>query len=184
MDFRQLLSPHCDERPPQCAVELVVVHAISLPPGAFGGPYVDQLFTGSLNPDEHPFFAEIAPLRVAAHFLVNRAGLVTQYVAVSRRAWHAGVSQWRGRQRCNDFSVGVELEGDERTPFAPIQYVRLAQLFRTLQTGLPQLRDDGLAGHEHIAPGRKWDPGPMFDWTRLQQALSCAETRNDWPILW
>ncbi|MEO5378131.1 MAG: 1,6-anhydro-N-acetylmuramyl-L-alanine amidase AmpD [Magnetococcus sp. DMHC-6] len=157
-------SPFCDERPSGVAVELLVVHAISLPPGCFGGTAIDDLFMGRLDPTRDPYFKQIVHLKVSSHFLVDRKGQLTQYVPVLHRAWHAGQSQWRGRTRCNDFSIGVELEGDAQTPFQPIQYWRLAGLFRTLQRRLTALADDHVVGHQEIAPDRKWDPGPCFDW--------------------
>ncbi|MEG3641476.1 1,6-anhydro-N-acetylmuramyl-L-alanine amidase AmpD [Magnetococcus sp. PR-3] len=177
--YRFVASEHYDTRPDGVTVDLLVVHAISLPPGQFGGPWIDQLFTGTLDAAGDPFFAEIAHLRVAAHFLISRQGEITQYVPISKRAWHAGVSVWKGRERCNDFSVGVEMEGDESHPFEPIQYTRLAQLTKQLQTQLPHLTD--MAGHEDIAPGRKWDPGPQFQWEQLNQELNTVSV-PDLPI--
>lgn len=161
-----------------------MVHAISLPPGCFGGGHIDDLFLGRLDPAADAYFARIAGLRVSAHFLIRRAGSVTQYVPVLARAWHAGESQWRGKTRCNDFSVGVELEGDDKTPFTTIQYRQLARLFRTLQTRLPLLKNDHMAGHQEIAPGRKWDPGPCFDWPRLWQETARAVPEPSWPLIW
>ncbi|MBF0623246.1 MAG: 1,6-anhydro-N-acetylmuramyl-L-alanine amidase AmpD [Magnetococcales bacterium] len=181
---RYLPSPHHNERPPGMAVELLVVHAISLPPGEFGGPYVDHLFLGCLDPREHPLFAELQGLRVAAHFLIDRGGRVTQYVPVSRRAWHAGASLWQGREGCNDFSVGVELEGTADRPFEAVQYRHLAILLRTLQTGLPLLADHNVAGHQHIAPRRKWDPGPGFDWELFRATLAASGSHPHWRPVW
>lgn len=182
--FRYLPSPHADDRPPATEVDLLVVHAISLPPGEFGGRAIDDFFLGRLDPSAHPYFATIASMRVSAHFLVDRQGGITQYVPVLRRAWHAGVSQWKGRERCNDFSVGVELEGDGETPFEARQYECLATLFRTLQTGLPGLTAENVTGHQHIAPERKWDPGPCFDWARLHQDMDMARPEPSWPVVW
>ncbi|MBF0588524.1 MAG: 1,6-anhydro-N-acetylmuramyl-L-alanine amidase AmpD [Magnetococcales bacterium] len=182
--FRYLPSPHANGRPPHMEVELMVVHAISLPPGRFGGGYVDDLFLGQLDPDADPFFLEICQLRVSAHFYIDRGGRLTQYVPVRRRAWHAGKSCWRGREACNDFSVGVELEGDEHHPFTPVQYRQLAALFRTLQTQLPALKDEHITGHQHIAPDRKWDPGPGFDWGHFWAQLEKSAPFDGWPIVW
>lgn len=169
---RRQPSPNCDERPEGMPVDLVVVHAISLPPEQFGGPGVEQLFTNCLDPAEHPYYAEIHALRVSAHFLIRRDGELIQFVPVGKRAWHAGVSCWNGRERCNDFSIGIELEGSDTRPFEPVQYRRLAALIGVLKGAFP-LR--GVAGHADIAPGRKTDPGPFFDWAQLR-ALLPAET--------
>jgi AmpD protein len=150
-------------------VDLVVVHSISLPPGEFGTGRVDDLFEGTLDWDAHPYFQGIRGLAVSAHFFIDRMGEVTQYVSVNDRAWHAGASCWRGRSNCNDDSVGIELEGLEGDLFEPIQYTRLAQLCRLLAQAWPIQH---VAGHEHIAPGRKQDPGPGFSWPNLQAALA------------
>lgn len=174
---RWLPSPHHDTRPPGLGVELVVVHGISLPPGEFGGRWIDDLFTGRLDPAAHPYFAAVAHLRVSAHALVRRDGSLIQYVACHRRAWHAGVSSWRGRPACNDFSVGIELEGADTVPYEAAQYERLAAVVRALAAAYPALGGggDGLAarvvGHADVAPGRKTDPGPAFDWPRLRALL-------------
>ena len=162
-------SPNHDERPAGTRITLLVVHSISLPPGEFGGDAIEQLFTNRLDPAAHPYFREIAGLRVSSHFLVRRDGELVQFVPVSRRAWHAGVSSWRGRSRCNDFSIGVELEGTDDGPFTDRQYERLASLIASLKKKLP-LRD--IAAHSDVAPGRKTDPGARFDWSRLLAALS------------
>jgi len=145
--------------------DLIVVHSISLPPGEYGGPQIEQLFTNALAWDAHPYFQQIRGLEVSSHFLIRRDGELVQFVACERRAWHAGRSQWRGRDNCNDFSIGVELEGLEGDAFEPAQYGTLARLCRDLQARFPSLRE--VAGHEHVAPGRKQDPGPGFDWARL-----------------
>lgn len=163
-----LASPNCDERPAGVAISLLVIHAISLPPGRFGGDSIERLFTNRLNPESDPYFREVHDLRVSAHFLVRRDGELIQFVALGRRAWHAGASCWRGRERCNDFSVGVELEGCDDRPFQVAQYHRLASLTRLLQTKLP-LTD--IAAHSDIAPTRKTDPGPLFDWPRYYSLL-------------
>ncbi len=166
---RRVDSPNFDARPPGTAVTLLLVHAISLPPGQFGGDAIERLFTNRLDPAAHPFFATLAGLRVSAHFLLRRDGELVQFVALDQRAWHAGASSWRGRQACNDFSVGVELEGDETQAFSDAQYAGLVALVTRLRRHLP-LRD--IAGHEDVAPQRKRDPGPCFDWTRLLRALA------------
>ena len=157
-------SPNHDERPPGVEISLVVLHAISLPPGQFGGDAIERLFTNRLDPSAHPYFETIAHLRVSSHFLVRRDGALVRFVPVERRAWHAGASTWRGRSRCNDFSVGIELEGTDDAPFEDPQYEALALLLMELRKSLP-LR--AIAGHDEIAPGRKTDPGPRFDWDRL-----------------
>ncbi len=167
VDF--IASPNCDERPPQSAITLAVVHAISLPPNQFGGKGVEQLFTNSLDPAAHPYYASLEGLRVSAHFLVRRDGSVIQFVPCGKRAWHAGVSSWRGRERCNDFSVGIELEGCDELPFEAAQYESLARLLDALARRYP-LGD--VAGHADIAPGRKTDPGPHFEWSRLSALLA------------
>jgi AmpD protein len=166
---RRVASPNCDARPPGAAVTLLVVHNISLPPGQFGGDGVERLFTNRLDPAAHPFYATIADLRVSAHFFIRRDGRLVQFVPCVLRAWHAGASRWRGRERCNDFSIGVELEGTDARPYTARQYQRLARLIRTLRRHFP-LQD--LAGHSDVAPGRKTDPGPAFDWSRLERLLA------------
>jgi len=164
---RQVESPNCDARPPGQAPELLVVHGISLPPGEFGGPWIDALFTNQLPRDAHPYFATIADLRVSAHLLVRRDGAVVQYVPFHRRAWHAGASRWRGRERCNDFSIGIELEGTDATAYEPVQYAVLARAVAALCDAYPTLSGDALVGHSDVAPGRKSDPGIAFDWPLL-----------------
>jgi AmpD protein len=160
----QVPSPNCDDRPPETVLSLIVLHGISLPPGRFGGDAIERLFTNRLDPDAHPYFASIAGLRVSSHFLIRRTGALLQFVPCSARAWHAGESAWRGRTRCNDFSIGVELEGSDATPYTAAQYRRLGGLLRMLATHYG-IRD--VAGHSDIAPGRKTDPGPCFDWSRV-----------------
>jgi AmpD protein len=162
--MRDVWSPNHDARPPGVEVSLAVVHAISLPPGQFGGDAIERLFTNRLDPAAHPHFESIAHLRVSSHFLVRRDGALVRFVPLERRAWHAGASSWRGRSRCNDFSVGIELEGADDAPFEDAQYGALAALLAQLRAELP-LR--AIAGHSDIAPGRKTDPGPRFDWGRL-----------------
>ena len=166
-----IASPNCDERPAGAAIELLVVHAISLPPGEFGGSGIIELFTNRLDPARHPYYAAIADYRVSAHFLVRRNGALIQFVPCGLRAWHAGASTWQGRERCNDFSLGVELEGTDFQPFEDAQYDRLAALTRGLQAAYP-VRD--IVGHCDIAPDRKTDPGPHFDWPRFRAAVASA----------
>jgi AmpD protein len=149
----------------------VVVHGISLPPGVFGGPWIERLFTNCLPPDEHPYFAEVCALRVSAHAVIRRDGRVVQFVPLSLRAWHAGASSWRGRERCNDFSIGIELEGADHVPYEEAQYTSLAVLVTTLLDAYPALGPDTIAGHSDIAPGRKTDPGPAFEWPRFHALL-------------
>jgi len=169
---RRVASPNRDLRPAGCDVELIVVHNISLPPREFGGPYVDQLFTNRLDPQGHPYFQGIAHRRLSAHCLIARDGSITQYVPLHERAWHAGVSSFRGRERCNDFSVGIELEGADDVPFEDAQYRRLAALVRLLSRRWPLLAEAGrVVGHSDVAPGRKTDPGPAFEWGRLWALL-------------
>ncbi|HXN10438.1 MAG TPA: 1,6-anhydro-N-acetylmuramyl-L-alanine amidase AmpD [Steroidobacteraceae bacterium] len=168
---RQVLSPHCDARPPGDQPELLVVHGISLPPGEFGGPWIDRLFCGDLAATADPRFDAIAGLRVSAHALIDRRGVISQYVPFPLRAWHAGVSSYRGRECCNDFSIGIELEGTDELPYEAAQYQALAALIGALRGAYPSLGADALVGHSDIAPGRKSDPGPAFDWQRLRALL-------------
>lgn len=163
---RHIDSPNCDARPSDAEISLLVIHNISLPPGEFGGPGVEQLFTNRLDPAAHPYYATIHNLRVSSHFFIHRNGELIQFVPCSQRAWHAGASSWRGRERCNDFSIGVELEGSDDQPFTDAQYDQLNGLIRSLRAACPSLTD--VAGHSDIAPGRKTDPGPYFDWRRVQ----------------
>jgi N-acetyl-anhydromuramoyl-L-alanine amidase len=164
-------SPNHDERPDGTPIELLVVHAISLPPGEFGGTGIEELFLNCLDSAAHPYYAGIAQLRVSAHFLVRRTGELVQFVPCVKRAWHAGVSQWCGRPACNDFSIGIELEGADDQPFAARQYSVLAELTQALQCAYPIAE---IVGHSDIAPGRKTDPGPCFDWPRYRALLSSA----------
>lgn len=165
---RYIPSPNCDERPPGTAVELLVIHSISLPPGEFGGPHIARLFTNTLDCSAHPWFDGLRDLKVSAHFLIRRRGGLIQFVPCGKRAWHAGVSSWRGRPRCNDFSMGIELEGTDERPFTASQYRSLERLVHALAAAYP-IR--AAVGHCDIAPGRKTDPGPHFDWTRLRAVL-------------
>ena len=164
-------SPNFDTRPGDGAITLIVVHCISLPPGEFGGEWIDRLFSNTLPADAHPYFAGIHHLRVAAHALIRRDGAITQYVPFHARAWHAGASSWRGREVCNDFSIGIELEGTETVPYTDAQYASLAELVAALLAHYPGLSRQAITGHSDIAPGRKTDPGPSFDWERLHRLL-------------
>jgi AmpD protein len=166
---RRVPSPNCDSRPPGAAISLAVLHSISLPRGEYGGDAIERLFTNRLDAAAHSSFADLAGLRVSSHFLIRRDGGLLQFVPLQARAWHAGASHWRGRERCNDFSVGIELEGIDDGRFERAQYERLAILFRHLQSVLP-LRE--VAGHSDVAPGRKSDPGTHFDWARFLQQLA------------
>lgn len=162
---RYLASPNCDERPAAARIELIVVHNISLPPGEFGGPAIVDLFLNRLQADAHPYYSGIAHLRVSAHFLIRRSGELLQFVPCVQRAWHAGVSRWRGRSRCNDFSVGIELEGTDDIPYEDTQYACLRSLLAALKSAYP-IAD--ITGHADIAPERKTDPGPAFDWEKIK----------------
>jgi AmpD protein len=168
---RQCPSPNWDERPPGGPIDLVVVHGISLPPGEFGGPWIESLFTNSLPADGHPYFAEVAGLRVSAHLLVRRDGEIVQFVPLLRRAWHAGASQWQGREACNDYSIGIELEGTDTLPYEPVQYRRLAELLNAIMAAYPGVSEERIVGHSDVAPGRKTDPGLAFDWPGLRARL-------------
>jgi len=165
---RQVCSPHCDARPPGMTPDLIVMHGISLPPGEYGGPWIDRLFTGSLPPDAHPYFEYIAASRVSAHVLIRRDGEIVQYVPFGLRAWHAGASQFQGRSACNDFSVGIELEGTDEDQYEPAQYTAAAAVVRALLRAYATLDPARVVGHSDIAPGRKTDPGTAFDWPRMR----------------
>ncbi len=162
----QIPSSNFDARPDQSQIDLLVIHNISLPPGQFGGRHICDLFTNRLDCDAHPYFAQLRDLRVSSHFLILRNGMVMQFVSANDRAWHAGASSFAGRERCNDFSIGIELEGTDFEPFEAIQYAVLAQLTHALRMRYPLA---AVTGHEHIAPGRKTDPGPYFDWQHYQK---------------
>lgn len=164
-------SPNCDARPDGSDIDLLVIHAISLPPGEFGGRHIAALFQNRLDPDLHPYFRSIQALRVSAHFLISRDGTLTQFVSCLQRAWHAGVSCWQARERCNDFSIGIELEGTDVEPFTQRQYDVLNTLLATLYARYP-IR--GIAGHSDIAPGRKTDPGPFFDWRQVTKPIGVS----------
>jgi len=165
-------SPHQDARPADIAVDLLVLHAISLPPGEFSMRHVEALFGGDLDVNAHPSFAELADLRVAAHFVVDQAGVICQFVPVARRAWHAGISSWQGIERCNDYSVGIEMLGDENTAFTDAQYRETARLCRALMGRFPDVDASRIVGHSDIAPGRKWDPGRQWDWAYFRRSLA------------
>lgn len=172
LDARQVPSPNCDDRPAGCGVNLIVVHGISLPPGEYGGPWIDHLFTNCLDPGVHPYFMEMASLQVSSHLLIRRDGEIVQYVPFTRRAWHAGESCYKGQAACNDFSIGIELEGQDIEPYTASQYDRLVEVIQALVEAFPGLTTRRVAGHCHIAPERKSDPGPAFDWRYLHARLA------------
>jgi N-acetyl-anhydromuramoyl-L-alanine amidase len=165
-------SPNCDDRPIGTAIDLLVIHGISLPPGKFEGEAIDALFHNCLDENAHPYFQQIARLRVSAHVLIRRDGQLIQYVPFIKRAWHAGISQFAGRQQCNDFSIGIELEGADDIPYATYQYKQLAVLTHILMRNYPGIHRNRIVGHSDIAPGRKTDPGPAFDWSYYHQLLT------------
>lgn len=169
---RYVPSPNADDRPGNAAPSLIIIHNISLPPNEFGGPYIEQLFTNRLDLQAHPCFASIVKRRVSAHALIRRDGGVVQFVPFNRRAWHAGVSKYRGRSDCNDFAVGIEMEGTDEIPYEDAQYSVLAVLIDTLRIAYPSLSKHRVVGHADVAPGRKTDPGPAFDWQRLMGELA------------
>ena len=168
---RQCLSPNRDARPAGVSPDTVVLHGISLPPGEFGGPEIEALFKNELDWDAHPYFGEIRGMKVSAHLLIRRDGELIQFVPLTERAWHAGESRFRGRARCNDFSIGIELEGDDQTPYDERQYAELPGVLKAIATACPDITAREIAGHCDVAPGRKSDPGPAFDWLRLYDAL-------------
>jgi AmpD protein len=171
-------SPNYDARPQDMVPELIVVHGISLPPDEFGGPWIEALFLNRLPPDVHPYFATIASLQVSSHLLIRRTGEAVQFVPFSMRAWHAGKSTYAGRERCNDFSIGIELEGGDEIPYEPIQYRTLTDTVIALCAAYPTLSLERIVGHSDISPGRKTDPGPSFDWPRLRAMLRAEETKR------
>lgn len=168
---RQVLSPHRDERPAGVHADLIVIHSISLPPNEFGAHWIEQLFNGHLPPDKHPYFAEIQGMRVSAHVLIRRDGEILQFVPFHERAWHAGASTFEGRTACNDFSIGIEIEGADDVPYEDVQYTQAAAVIRALVAAYPALSSERVVGHSDIAPERKTDPGPAFDWSRLRRGL-------------
>jgi AmpD protein len=171
---RLVPSPNFNARPTEVAPELIVIHGISLPPGEYGGPYIEALFTNQLNPADHAYFSEVAHLKVSAHFLIGRDGEIVQFVSTDDRAWHAGESCWEHRSNCNDFSIGIELEGCDEERYAMPQYRALAQLIRAVRNQYPAIQHDAIVGHSDIAPTRKTDPGPAFDWLQLKQLLGAV----------
>ena len=171
---RQVPSPNCDARPAGVVPDLIVVHGISLPPGEFGGPWIERLFTNALPPEAHPYFAEVAGLTVSSHLLVARDGELTQYVSFNERAWHAGRSVYEGRSACNDFSIGIELEGADTIAYEDCQYRTLADAVGALCAAYPTLSAERIVGHSDIAPGRKTDPGPAFDWSHARRLIGAA----------
>ncbi|HED40487.1 MAG TPA: 1,6-anhydro-N-acetylmuramyl-L-alanine amidase AmpD [Chromatiales bacterium] len=164
-------SPNCDERPKDSAINLLVIHGISLPPGEFGEGWIEDLFCNQLDPEAHPAFAELSELQVSAHLLIRRDGSVVQFVPFAKRAWHAGKSAFAGRERCNDYSIGIELEGTDECPYAAAQYRVLARLARHLMECYPAITPQRIVGHSDVAPGRKTDPGPSFDWPLFRSML-------------
>ncbi|MEJ0006573.1 MAG: 1,6-anhydro-N-acetylmuramyl-L-alanine amidase AmpD [Steroidobacteraceae bacterium] len=170
--IRQVLSTHFDARPPGCVPELIVVHGISLPPGEYGGPWIEYLFTGTLPVAVHPFFATIPAGRVSAHVVIRRDGTPVQFVPFGARAWHAGWSQYLGREACNDFSIGIEMEGTDHTGYEDAQYRTLTAVIAALLAAYPTLDASRIVGHSDIAPGRKFDPGAKFDWPKLRQLVA------------
>lgn len=168
---RRVISPHYDERSGEQAISLLVIHNISLPPGKFGGPYIEQLFTGKLDASEHPFFDRIASFRVSAHCLIRRDGEIIQFVSFNHRAWHAGASSFAGKDRCNDYSIGIELEGTEWVAYTEAQYQALTELTNAIQQTYPEIKSERITGHQYIAPLRKSDPGLSFDWCKYRKKL-------------
>ncbi|MHB8424283.1 MAG: 1,6-anhydro-N-acetylmuramyl-L-alanine amidase AmpD [Gammaproteobacteria bacterium] len=169
---RQTPSPHCDDRPAGTPIDLLVIHGISLPPGEFGGPWIEQLFLGRLPAGVHAYFAQIAGLKVTPHLLIRRDGELVQFVPFRRRAWHAGASVFEGREACNDFSIGIELEGCDELPYTDAQYAELAVVTLALMEAYPDITPARIVGHADIAPGRKTDPGPAFDWGHFRRRLA------------
>ena len=170
-NVRRVASPNFDDRPQGVDISLLVIHGISLPPGEFGTPCIEQLFCNTLDPAAHPYFREISGLKVSAHLLIDRKGEIVQFVPFHKRAWHAGASEFNGRENCNDFSIGIELEGADDVDYETAQYEMLAQVIKELQRTWSRLSAENIRGHCHIAPGRKTDPGPAFDWDRLYSML-------------
>ena len=170
-ECKQCPSPNKDARPVNTAIDLVVVHSISLPPGKYGGEAIEQFFQNQLDKNQHPYFEEICEMQVSSHALIKRTGEIVQFVPFHERAWHAGQSNYQGRDRCNDFSIGIELEGTDSDDFEDIQYQQLAQLVSVLQKAYPAISDH-ITGHSDISPGRKKDPGTGFDWDKLKNNLS------------
>ena len=174
---RQVRSRHCDARPDRNDISLLVLHNISLPPGQFGTPYVEAFFTGQLPVSADPYFSTIADLRVSAHFFIRRDGEIVQFVSTHDRAWHAGVSSFQGRERCNDFSIGIEIEGSDDCAYLDAQYAQLVALTLAIVAEYPAITLERITGHQHVAPQRKTDPGSFFDWDRYRRMLSTSWTR-------
>lgn len=175
---KRVKSPHFDARPTQCNVSLLVIHNISLPPGEFGGGFVAPFFMGELEPHLHPFFKEIHKMRVSAHCFIARDGVITQFVSFAHRAWHAGVSVFQGQDRCNDVSIGIEMEGVDDTPYTEAQYRMLTDVTQALMVQYPKITLGRIVGHNDIAPGRKTDPGVAFDWCSYRQRINNRETND------
>jgi AmpD protein len=167
----QILSPNFDLRPVEKDISLLVIHCISLPPNEFGGDYIDQLFCNQLDPNDHEYFREVHVLKVSSHLLIKRDGNIVQYIPFNKRAWHAGASSYKNRTQCNDYSIGIELEGTETVAYTDKQYEQLAKAIKALLHQYPTLSTKQITGHCHIAPDRKKDPGESFDWARLSLAL-------------
>lgn len=176
---RRLPSPHKNQRPDPEDISLLVIHYISLPPYHFGGEYISSLFLNTLNPNSHPTFAELTQTKVSSHLLINRSGRLQQFVALNERAWHAGVSSFAGRDNCNDYSIGIELEGDEHTPFTEAQYDTLVALIAKLTQRYPTITPDRIVGHSDVSPGRKSDPGPHFNWARLHNKKNSGKWQKE-----
>lgn len=176
---RYLPSTYCDERPPNMQIDMIVIHGISLPPGQFGMGMIEKFFCGELNISQHPYFSTIATLKVSAHLLIDRQGNVTQFVPFMKRAWHAGISHFRGRERCNDFSIGIELEGSDDLLYEKNQYTQLAHIIKLLMATYAPITRERIVGHSDIAPGRKTDPGPFFDWAYLDKVLGALVVSDD-----
>ncbi len=169
-------SPNHDQRPPDTEIQLLVIHNISLPPDQFGGPWIKDLFLNQLDPKQHPFFQDIAHIMVSAHLLIRRDGELIQFVPLERRAWHAGVSCFQGQTCCNDFSIGIELEGSDNTKFTDIQYATLVEATHSIQSLYPAINKEHIVGHSDIAPGRKTDPGSHFYWSKYRRLLDVKAT--------
>ncbi|MBO7923707.1 1,6-anhydro-N-acetylmuramyl-L-alanine amidase AmpD [Alteromonas sp. K632G] len=176
---KQIDCPHYDERPDESDVSVLVIHNISLPPSQFGTSGIRELFTGTLNPDEHPFYKEIAGIRVSAHCVIYRNGEIEQFVPFNKRAWHAGLSTFQGRSRCNDFTIGIELEGTDTLPYTDAQYEQLSILSKFILQQYPRITLGRIVGHNDIAPGRKTDPGVAFDWPRYRQSLDATNISSN-----
>jgi len=170
--MRFMPSPHHGDRPEGSDIDLVVLHAISLPPGEFESEHIESFFMGSLDTTLHPDFDTLTGVRVSAHFVVDRAGNITQFVPLSKRAWHAGDSIWEGRSNCNDYSIGIEMIGDEKQPFTQAQYRETARLCRVIMQHFPEVSRERIVGHQDVAPGRKWDPGKQWEWAKFRRSLS------------